>query len=361
MRDRLPEIVFGFVFLIIIGLFVYMLSGFLMPAFLATFVAVLLYPLVQKLNSKWNAPSVNCLLTCIFFFILIIIPFTLFSIILVRQSYDAYVFLSERVDSELVHQLAGCVESKLGICNAFDHVQNGNLTKIGASFQEAFVKQDTFFKTVQELLKGIYSVVKPVFETIAQFALDLTFFFILLFFFLKDGQNISSFVISAIPLAQSLKKKVVQHFIDVTYATVYGMLATSVIQGLVGALGMYFLGIDNSLLLGGLMMITALIPFGGTAFVWLPVGIFQLASGEVWTGIGVLVFGMLIVGTIDNLLRPFLMGDQIKLHPLLILFSVIGGLETFGAAGIFLGPMVAVLLLTFVEFFRITFKNSLNH
>jgi predicted PurR-regulated permease PerM len=193
-------------------------------------------------------------------------------------------------------------------------------------------------------------------------ALFIFHFFVLLytmFFFLTGGPGLLTGVLAYLPLTEADKQRMVGKFVSVTRATLKGTILIGAAQGLLGGLAFWTVGIDGAIFWGTVMTVLSIIPGVGGALVWIPAAIILMISGEMWRGIVLALFCALVVGSVDNLLRPRLVGQDTKMHELLIFFSTLGGLMFFGASGFILGPILAALFVTAWEMFGITFRTAL--
>jgi predicted PurR-regulated permease PerM len=193
--------------------------------------------------------------------------------------------------------------------------------------------------------------------------LFLFHFFILLyamFFFLKDGPRLLQSMMSYLPLAEADKERMLEKFTSVARATLKGTLLIGVTQGVLSGLAFWVVGIDGAIFWTTLMIVLAVIPGVGGALVWVPAVILLIAQGEIWKGVGLAAFCSLVVGTVDNILRPRLVGRDTKMHELMILFSTLGGLLLFGVSGFIVGPILAALFITVWEIFGVAFRDELR-
>ena len=149
-----------------------------------------------------------------------------------------------------------------------------------------------------------------------------------------------------------LVKNIFKQFNNLTYATVYGQFIVALIQGAVATVAYFLFGVGSPITWGLLTTFFALIPFLGTPIVWVPISLNLLISAEIARGIGLLLVGIFIISTIDNLLKPRLIGKRASLHPVLVLIGVVGGLITMGLIGIIIGPLIISLLISFVEVYH---------
>ena len=193
-------------------------------------------------------------------------------------------------------------------------------------------------------------------------ALFIFHFFILLytmFFFLTGGPELLRAGLAYLPLTETDKQRMLGKFVSVTRATLKGTILIGAAQGLLGGLAFWAVGIDGAIFWGTVMTLLSIIPGVGGALAWVPATIILISMGEVWRGVGLALFCALVVGSVDNLLRPRLVGQDTQMHELLIFFSTLGGLMLFGAMGFILGPILAALFVTAWEMFGTTFRSAL--
>lgn len=173
----------------------------------------------------------------------------------------------------------------------------------------------------------------------------------LLFFLLRDGEDIVSEVRKATPLRPEVRENLFERFVAAVRATIRGHLIVAVIQGALGGLMLWFLGIPAALLWGVLMGLLSLIPAVGTALVWLPIAIYFLATGAHWQGALLLAYGVLVVGMVDNLLHPILIGRGTGTPDYIMLIAILGGLALLGPNGFVIGPLVAAMFVASWQLF----------
>jgi len=186
------------------------------------------------------------------------------------------------------------------------------------------------------------------------FMVGLGIMLYLLFFLLRDGAALADRIKVAIPLRADQKAALFSRFADVVRATVKGGILVAIVQGALGGLAFWFLGIHAPLLWAVLMTFVSLLPAIGAGLVWLPVAAYLLASGAIWQGIGLIAYGVFVIGLVDNILRPFLVGKDTKLPDYVVLISTLGGIEVFGLNGFVIGPLIAALFMVSWEIFSAT-------
>ncbi len=167
----------------------------------------------------------------------------------------------------------------------------------------------------------------------------------LVFFLLRDGAQVAARINAAIPLGEDDKLALRRKFNTVIRATVKGNLVVAVVQGALGGLAFWFLGVDGALLWAVIMAFLSLLPAVGAALVWLPVALYFLVNGAVWQGIGLIAYGVLVIGMVDNVLRPILVGKDTKMPDYVVLISTLGGMSVFGLNGFVIGPVIAAMFI----------------
>src|SRR4029450_6144313 len=170
-----------------------------------------------------------------------------------------------------------------------------------------------------------------------------------MFFFLLGGPGLLRGVLAYLPLTEGDKERMIERFVSVTRATLKGSGLIGIAQGTLSGLAFWAVGIDGALFWGAMMAVLSIIPGIGGALVWVPTAVVLAATGQVWRGIGLAAFCALVVGSVDNVLRPILVGHDTQMHELMIFFSTLGGLLLFGAMGVILGPILPALFLTVWE------------
>ncbi|MFN3433771.1 MAG: AI-2E family transporter [Sphingomonas sp.] len=166
------------------------------------------------------------------------------------------------------------------------------------------------------------------------------------FFLLRDGERLAPAIRDALPLERQVADRLIGKFVAVVRATIKGSVVVALVQGALGAITFWIVGVPAALLWGLLMALVALLPAVGPAIVWVPVAVYLLATGAVWQGVVVVVSGVAVIGLADNILRPILVGRDTGIPDWLVLVTTLGGIEVAGLSGIVVGPLVAALFIT---------------
>jgi len=198
-------------------------------------------------------------------------------------------------------------------------------------------------------------------QNTAEFVIGIGIMLYLLFSLLRDGQPLTEKIKQVIPMQEEHKKLLFARFITVIRATVKGNIFVAAIQGALGGVMFWFLGIPGAMLWGVMMALMSLLPAVGSAFIWAPVAIFFLITGSIWQGFTLISYGVLVIGLIDNILRPILVGKDTQMPDYVVLISTLGGIAIFGLNGFVIGPIVAALFIAKWDIFsleKVTTENE---
>jgi predicted PurR-regulated permease PerM len=219
-----------------------------------------------------------------------------------------------------------------------DWLSRLGLGSLGALQQKVVASLSSGGKLIATQALGIG---QNTFEFIVNFFVTLY----LSYFLLRDGAWLKKKVGAAVPLAPHHRSKLFDKFATVIRATVKGNVLVAATQGALGGLAFWFLDVHGALLWAVLMAVLSLLPAVGAGLVWLPVALYFLATGAVWQGVALTLWGTLVIGLVDNLLRPLLVGKDTKLPDYLVLISTLGGMALFGLNGFVIGPVIAALFI----------------
>lgn len=315
---------------------------FLAPLALAIVFAVVLYPLFRQVaRGMGKYRGLAALLTVVLSVVLILAPLFIIGTLIFNQAAELYLSLT----------------SDSGKAYLAD-VGTRALTYVEPYFPGVASAQATFIANIGTYAERGLGIVLAhfgaVLSSITSFLLSLVIFFIALYYLLKDGPKLKRAVIGLSPLLDIDDETVFARLERAINSVIKGNLTIAFIQGIVSGIGFAIFGVPNAILWGTVTAFAALIPGVGTALVFAPAILYLFLVGATVQALGLLVWGVLAVGMIDNFLGPKLVGQGIGLHPLLILLSVLGGLAFFGPIGIFLGPLTISLLFTLLSLYAET-------
>ncbi len=314
-------------------------APFLKPLALAAVFAVVLqglYRMISKLLGGW--PSVAALLTVVVSVFLILLPLSLVGVLVGNEAHDMYLSLEEGGGRSTIAELFLRVDETFG----------GIIPGLGEFSRDISANLDTYTK---EALQWITGHAGDIFSSISSLLLSLFIFFIALYYLLRDGTHVRQMLIELSPLSDRDDERVFDRLELAVNSVIKGSLTIALVQGVLTVIGFTLFGVPSAILWGTVAAVAALIPGIGTALVFIPAVAFLFYTGATPQAFGLLAWGTLAVGLIDNFLGPKLVGSGMRLHPLLILLAVIGGIMFFGPIGIFLGPLSVSLLFALLSIY----------
>ena len=320
------------------------MESFLMPIFLALILSALLNPAYESISKRLrNRPSLSALLVCLGLTLAIVIPILVLSLSLAREANSVYTSLQ---DPEM--------SSKLQLW--LNPNSNPAIAKIQSLLPGSLRFRDLdvgarIAEKAQQIIAGLLTFTAALATGAFNFLANYITMLMVLFFFLRDSSYFAESVRQISPLSDAEENMFVDRFRTVAQATVVGTLATSAVQGALSGIIFLILGLSNPILWGALTALLSLVPLAGTALVWVPWTIYLFASGSHASAVIFMALQLIFVGGADNILRPLLMEGRMKMHTLLIFFSILGGISYFGILGIFIGPLVFALAIAFLEFY----------
>lgn len=313
----------------------------------AVVLVIVFYPVHLRLNSRIGRQSWSALLSCVLVVVLAVLPLTLLTMAVAEELAKAVPNLPAQISrvmnpqTSVLGRVAEWIQGRFGIDTLrseqfmADQLQRSSEFLLGLSLN-----------LVGNIASGIVKSFFVVFT---------------MYYLFRDGDRIVSKLPAALPLERRQSEAIIARTREVVSASVYGIVVIASLQGLLGGIAFWMLGIPSPLLWAVLMTFVCMIPVLGSFLVWLPLSIYLAATGH-WTKALLLVlWGALVISTIDNFLRPKWMKNQTRLHELLVFFSVLGGISVFGLLGIILGPVILAITLGLLQTFRAPGSEPLEH
>lgn len=215
------------------------------------------------------------------------------------------------------------------------------------------VWSDLFYNSARTLASIMTGISKELLGNALKMAFNLLVIAVASFFITHDGHSFMRFINDMLPLSSASKEALLLRGKRMLYAIFYGVMLTAGVQGTLGAFGWWFVGLDNPVFFGALMFFFAMVPFIGTPIVWGPGAAYLFMQGRVKEGVILLAWGLMVVSSIDNVLRPLFISEGSKAHILLVFVGILGGLAAWGILGLFLGPLVLSLAVFFLHMYRL--------
>ena len=304
----------------------------------AVVLVIVFYPVHKRLSVRIRYLGLSALVSCLLVILIVILPLTLLTISVAQELANVLPKLPSQI-SEFMNRptpLFGKISEWLQTRFGIDTLRS----------QEFFVEQ---LKRSSEFLIGFsWNLVGNILGGIVK-----AFFVVFTMYYLfRDGEKIVKRLPAALPVSAQQGEAIIARTQQVVSASVYGVVTIASLQGLLGGLAFWLLGIPSPLLWAVLMTFVCMIPIAGSFLVWLPLSIYLLVTGHWVKALMLMGWGALVVSTIDNFLRPKLIRNQTRLHELFVFFSVLGGISVFGLLGLVLGPVVLAITLGLLQTFR---------
>jgi predicted PurR-regulated permease PerM len=348
MRSKALESAF---FLLIVLLatcaFVGLIQDFLQPLFWAAILAILFYPTYRYgLKMLGYHPTLVAGLTLLVILVIVILPLSLVGLAVTREAADLYARIaSGNIDLQAPLRF---LQNTLPTVTVY-------LDRFGIDTQRL---QQTLSNAAVTVSQWLASQAFNIGQDALRFGVMFCLMLYVLFFFLRDGIRIVRALMRVLPLGDDRERRLFTRFAQVSRATIKGTLVVALVQGTLGGLTFWLLGIKAAVLWGAIMSLLSLLPALGSALIWGPAAVMFFASGAYAKGLILLGVGGLIIGLIDNLLRPILVGRDTLMPDYLVLLATLGGLTVFGMSGFVIGPIIAALSLTVWEMFEQEYRGE---
>jgi predicted PurR-regulated permease PerM len=327
--------------------FLWLIRSFLQPIFWAIALGIVVYPLHARLISRLRGrASLAAIVSVVIVVIVVILPLIGIGAAVTREGAALYA----RLDA-----------GDLGLASLYERAEQ-NMPRVAATLERFGVDPARLESQFQSAAVTASRYVASRALSIGQDTLRVTVFFFLmlylLFFFLRDGPRLLEGLVRALPFGDERERHLFDRFAEVSRAAIKGTVVVGIVQGTIGGIAFAILGIGAPVLWGVVMALLSILPAIGTALVWLPAAIMLIAGGQVWYGIALILVGVLVIGSVDNVLRPVLVGRDTRMPDYLILLSTLGGLAGFGLAGIIIGPIIAAFFLSIWQMAEREFKSE---
>ena len=329
----------------------WLVKPFLQPIILAMLIGMLAYPVQDWLAAKLNGrKNVAALITTLVLALVFLIPALLVLVAILKQGVSYSAIVKEWATGDNIHHLLNrpfMLEAREWLGRVLpENALNPEVIKAQALSSARVVGRN--FAGVSTAMLG----------SLTSFMIDFMLLLFALFFVLRDHDKLITFIRHALPLSRSQEDTLLKEVRDVSKSALLGSLLTAVTQGIVGGFGLWLAGFP-ALFWGAIMAVASLIPVVGTALIWVPAAIYLFLTGDAGWAIFMLVWGVAVVGSIDNFLRPLFMQGA-TMNTVIVFFSLLGGLQVFGLIGLIYGPIVFSITLVFFKMYENEFADFLD-
>ncbi|HLC57686.1 MAG TPA: AI-2E family transporter [Candidatus Nanoarchaeia archaeon] len=323
-NSRPQKLILLFILLVLVTLSFLLIRPFIITIISAGVLAYLCYPVFSIINSRIRRKTFSALIIIFLLILLIAIPlyFVLNALYMetkiILQNYD-YTSLINTLSPEL---------------------------------------SDFLDEGIKKMVMFIASKASEFLLSLPSLLINLLIFITCLFYFIKDGPELFLKLESLLPFRHEEKQFLHNEFKKTASGVMYSVVLTGLIEGVLGAVGFYIFGVPSPILWGLIMFILTFIPGLGTILVWGPAGIIKLIQGSTFSGIGIIIYGVLLIILVEFMLKNKIIVDKSKIHPLIVLLGVLGGLKFLGLVGLIIGPVILGMLIPFIRTFVLEHDKS---
>jgi predicted PurR-regulated permease PerM len=343
MNSKRATIIFlSALVLLALALTVVITRPFFRPLAFAIILAIVFYPLHNLfLRLTRQRRGLSTLLSTLAVVLLFGVPAFIITMLAAREALTAAHYLGQRSAEEggLAQFAMVLAQRPLQFIGRWVDLSRYNVHAIIAN-------------NAQKVSLELVRIGTDILRNLARFTVDALITIVILFFFFREGKEWALRAGKLTPLSGAQVAHLYRNISDTIIANVYGILTVGVAQGALTGIAMRIVGMPSSLLLGLAAGFCSIIPVVGSALIWAPVAIYLLLTGAVWKGVFLLVVGLVVISSVDNFLRPLVVSGRVELHPMVLLFFILGGVEACGFLGLFLGPVVASVLAAVFRMLR---------
>ncbi len=345
--DSVNKVVVVLLVVFISAIFLSMIQSFLMAIFMAGIFAALSRPICRRLE-KWlgGRRSLASVLTLLLIIVVVLLPLAVLTGVVTGQAIKVSQTAVPWVKTQLSQP--GAFSDFLETIPYYDKI---------APHSELILRKagEMVGSVSQFLINNLSSATMGA----VNFLFMLFVWLYTMYFFLMDGEKLLEKILFYLPLQDHDEQQMLERFTSVTRATLKGTAVIGILQGGLAGVAFWVVGIPSAAFWGVIMVVLSIIPSVGTAVVWVPVAIFLGIGGAIGKAVGLFLFCAVVVGSLDNLLRPILVGKDTQMHELMIFFGTMGGIFMFGMVGVIIGPIIAALFVTVWEIYGQAFQDIL--
>ena len=328
MPSLMNQLIIFSIFAVLVVTSFLIVQPFIGAIFTALLLAFIFRPLYLKINKKLNQPTIVALFTSLVVISLLAILVFVTLQITIKQVLEFYTYTQT---SDVIAPIKALMIK----------VSTIDPTQFSLLFDTILENATSF----------IVNSLNTLLLNLPFLALQAVVTFFVMFYFIRDGKEIVEYFKSILPFKNKTKDQIIHRFKEITSAVIYGSIVIGLIQGVVAGIGFLIFGVEGAFVLTLFAIILSILPLGSW-IIWVPASINFLLTGKTVAGVGLLLYGIIIISYIDNILRPAFISKKTKLSPITAVLGMLGGALLFGIIGIFIGPIILDYLVTFVEFYK---------
>ncbi|NIA02434.1 MAG: AI-2E family transporter [Nitrospirae bacterium] len=351
--EKLPGYFLLLCMLLALGLIGYILSPFLTEILVAAFLVVAFYPVYKKLN-KWfrGLRGLASFVSVLLLIILVLAPLSVVILLITSEASDAYQIIQSKIESGVFDQY-------------FQWSDGGYFYELKERIQpvidlDSIDLKQMIVDSAQSVSSWLVAQTGDILKGVGSLVLGIVILIMTMYYFFKDGDKLVDRVGKLSPLPIVYEHELFNKIRQMVKAIVFGVFLTSIVQGILGGIGFAIVGISNPVFWGTAMAFLSLVPVVGTALIWAPAAIVMAILGSYGAALFLVIWGLFLVGTIDNFLKPYLIGNRAHTYPLMTFLVVLGGIIVMDLKGVILGPIMLVILMSFLHIYEAEYKRVLK-
>lgn len=351
--EKLPGYFLLSILLVLLWLLFTIFEPFITALFVGAVLTIAFFPIFNWIREKvrgWN--RLAAILTILLVVLLILIPLSIFVVLLVGEAVNTY---------QLVR-----IEIESGLFDKYLMWEDGGFfydlkERVGGIVDWGAIDiKSNIINLAQGLSDFLVSQLKNILSAITEIIISLLVMLFSMYYFFKDGDSIVKKLGNLSPLPSVYEGQLFAKIKGMVKAVVFGVFVTAIAQGLVGGIGFAIAGISNPVFWGTSIAFFSLVPVVGTAIIWVPAVIVLLIMGSYWMALFLFLWGVFAIGSVDNILRPYLIGGKVHTYPLLTFLVVLGGVMTLGLKGVIIGPLILIVLMSFLHIYESEYQRVLK-
>ncbi len=328
MKNNLRKYFVLLVLFLLIIVSVMIIRPFLPPILVALLLAYIFNPVYLKLKRILRKKSIAAIVSTIFILLIIGLPLVFVANTFAQQTHTAYILLKKEILTESFY-----------------------IDKLGLQEFSSQMKAITV-NAIEKGSTGLINFATSFMINVPKMILSFFIMLFVMFYTFTHGKEFVDYLFSFVPMREKNKEHLRKRFERVVTSLIYGIILIGILQGIFGTIGFYIFNIPTPLFWGIIMTVLSILPVVGTWLVWIPAAILELLAGDMASGIGLLVYGAIIMVYFESFARPHWVGKRANIHPLIVLLGVFGGIVLFGILGVVLGPLILALTLSFLDIYR---------
>ena len=349
------QFLLAMIVLLLVLLFLFV-EPLLITLLFAGVIVTAVYPVHKWIREKIASASLASAISLILIAAIVVIPFTLLIFFISSEASEAYIGLSGRINLMIESGDFSTIPKVIELLPFSNTLQ--------ALISSSPVKGAQLLQTAGDLIGNLsaflLSQTTNILRHLSLILVHMIVFLIAMFFLLRDGDRLVSYIYRLVPLSADYRKALFKKLNNLSYGIIYGIFGAALLQGFLVGIGFAFAGLNNPAFWGAVAALLSPIPYIGTTIVWLPAVIAIAVGGNLFVALMLGLWCILIVSTADNLIKPYLIGHSSALHPLAILIVLLGGALTFGIKGLIFGPFILTLALSFLHIYGLEYAQVLE-